>query len=449
MAKKRRYPVEGEEAVLGRDEGLPVSLALEGVSRQHARVVRDKRGWWLEDLQSTNGTFLNGQRTRRARLRHLDVITLGRAVDLLFLLRDPGAASGMRRGIVRAGLLGEAGRYEVAVGEATLGRSPACNLVIDNEAVSKRHARLERTVDQLVLRDLGSANGTLVNGEPVQVAVLKDGDTVALAGVEALKVSIEMGDVLSASGARTSLSLIMAKEAPFSRDWQTRYEWDPAEMAAFEAVRRGEAPPEAKPKPPTPPPPSPPRPAAPVKPPAPAPAPRPPAAPPRPAAPSKPPAAPSKPPAAPPPKPPAAPTPPPPAPTPPPPAPPPPPTPPPSTPPPPEPVGPPTLAMEAPSSLVVRSIHLRTRTAEQTVTEPGSYLMGRASDVALRFEDNTVSRRHATLLFGADRRTVEVRHDGGANGTFVNGVQVEGAPHPLANGDELRLGHFVLRVRIK
>ena len=104
---------------------------------------------------------------------------------------------------------------------------------------------------------------------------------------------------------------------------------------------------------------------------------------------------------------------------------------------------------EVPALPLVRSIHLRTNTKEQTVTEPGSYLIGRASDVPLRFEDNTVSRKHATLIFGPDRRTVEIRHDGGANGTFVNGKQIEGGPHPLANGDEVRLGHFVLRVRIK
>jgi len=105
--------------------------------------------------------------------------------------------------------------------------------------------------------------------------------------------------------------------------------------------------------------------------------------------------------------------------------------------------------MEAPLPPPVRSIHLRTNTKEQTVTEPGSYTIGRAAGVALRFEDNTVSRKHATLIFGADRRTVEIRDEGGANGTFVNGQQVERATHPLANGDELRLGHFVLRVRIK
>ena len=79
----------------------------------------------------------------------------------------------------------------------------------------------------------------------------------------------------------------------------------------------------------------------------------------------------------------------------------------------------------------VRSIHLRTRTKEQTVTEPGCYFIGRAVDVALRFEDNTVSRKHAALIFGPDRRTVEIRDDGGANGTFLNGQQIGGRRPPV------------------
>jgi len=86
---------------------------------------------------------------------------------------------------------------------------------------------------------------------------------------------------------------------------------------------------------------------------------------------------------------------------------------------------------------------------ERTVTEPGSYPIGRSPEVALRFEDNTVSRRHATLVFGADRRTVEIRDEGAANGTFVNAAKLERATHALKDGDELRLGHLALRVRIK
>ena len=63
-------------------------VAVPGVSRHHARIQRDGDAYWLEDAGSTNGTFLNGLRVARERLRHLDVITLGRDVDLITVTTD-------------------------------------------------------------------------------------------------------------------------------------------------------------------------------------------------------------------------------------------------------------------------------------------------------------------------------------------------------------------------
>lgn len=52
-------------------------------------------------------------------------------------------------------------------GRLTLGRADSNNLPIKDEAVSRVHASVERVAGQYVLRDLGSSNGTLVNGERI------------------------------------------------------------------------------------------------------------------------------------------------------------------------------------------------------------------------------------------------------------------------------------------
>ena len=431
---RHRYTLEGEEAVVGRDEGLPICLPFDGVSRRHLLIRRDARGWWLEDLQSTNGTFLNGERTRRGRLRHLDVISLGRAAELVFLLRAETKPA-TRPGIVRAVLQAEASglRYDVAPGEATLGRAAACNLAFDHESVSKMHARLERTTDQLVLRDLGSANGTFVNGQRVQVAVLKDGDTLALAGAEPLRVAIVMGEVTSGSGVRAAPVLPpppSAEQPAFSPEWKTRYEWDQDELAIFEAVRRGEPPPSnptvkyeapaEEPAAPARPAPEAARPAVPA---APTPA--------RPAASAAPtparPAAPAAPTRAQPPVP-AAPTPP---------------------PPPPAASAPVTAPPSTPSRTrpPITAVRLRGSDVDLSIAAPGTYLIGRSPEVPLRIQHNTVSRRHASLILSPDRSSVEIRDEGGANGTFVNGTAVK-ATHPLTDGDTLLIGHVPLRVDV-
>src|SRR6266849_1548046 len=79
------------EAILGRDNSATLAVPMDGVSRRHARIVVEGDAYWLEDLGSTNGTFVNGAPVtgdKRERLRHLDVITLGREAELLFLIRE-------------------------------------------------------------------------------------------------------------------------------------------------------------------------------------------------------------------------------------------------------------------------------------------------------------------------------------------------------------------------
>ncbi|MEX0938295.1 MAG: SpoIIE family protein phosphatase [Pirellulales bacterium] len=56
----RQFLLEGEQAVLGRHPECDVVLDVAAVSRQHARIVRDGETYFLEDLGSRNGTFLNG-----------------------------------------------------------------------------------------------------------------------------------------------------------------------------------------------------------------------------------------------------------------------------------------------------------------------------------------------------------------------------------------------------
>jgi pSer/pThr/pTyr-binding forkhead associated (FHA) protein len=70
-----------------------------------------------------------------------------------------------------------------------LGRSPDNDMILRDPATSGHHARLERRGDQFWIVDLGSTNGTLVNGEPVQEKQLNHGDRVTI-GQNAVQFSI-------------------------------------------------------------------------------------------------------------------------------------------------------------------------------------------------------------------------------------------------------------------
>lgn len=66
-----------ERLVIGRLKTCDVHIEDKNASREHAAIERDGGGWALVDLGSTNGTYVNGQRIDRIRLRPGDAITIG------------------------------------------------------------------------------------------------------------------------------------------------------------------------------------------------------------------------------------------------------------------------------------------------------------------------------------------------------------------------------------
>ncbi len=68
----------GEEATLGRGQGCQVQIADSMVSQLHARLFRNAKGFHIEDLGSTNGTYLNGRKVGGpAKLKKGDRIRVG------------------------------------------------------------------------------------------------------------------------------------------------------------------------------------------------------------------------------------------------------------------------------------------------------------------------------------------------------------------------------------
>jgi pSer/pThr/pTyr-binding forkhead associated (FHA) protein len=424
-----KFAVPASPCVIGREPGLDVTVPVDGVSRRHAKITLEGRSYWIENL-SAAGTFVNGILVARERLAHLDVITLGKKIDLLFLLRAAdGPASVATEGIVRAALVPEGADeapFEITPGEVLVGRSTSNNLVLEESgAVSKVHARIERSPAQLVLRDLGSSNGTFVNGARTMTALLRDGDVISFASVVNYRVILQRGEMPAAIAAAAVPGPPTAQapeRALFSPEWKTRYDWDSAEIKGIAALqarliaedaerKRAREKKEAAAKPAT-------KPAT-------KPAARPDPKPSKPATFEKTGAVPVVPPA------------------------------------PPgdasparaavdalaaqgvPPPAPPPPAPAPPSTLEVR---LTGGPADLVATGPGTYTLGRASDASLRVNSPSVSRRHALLVID-EAGGAWVEDNGGANGTRLNGAAVV-ARTRLADGDRLAMGEVELVVRL-
>lgn len=94
---------------------------------------------------------------------------------------DPGATAVrpvLPRYVLR-GVSGEGfGRSYPLVGPTIVGRAPECALRLDEAALSRQHARLIPTNEGLQIEDLGSTNGSFINGKRVQHALARPGDEV-------------------------------------------------------------------------------------------------------------------------------------------------------------------------------------------------------------------------------------------------------------------------------
>jgi len=194
--RNRDLAVDGPSARLGRDPTLELSFDPDDdvVSAVHARVWRDADGsWWLEDLGSTNGTWLNGRRMAAAEpLRSGDRFTLGQRGPAL---RATVPGEPVRTRVERAAdaappvlkLRRVAGGEDlVALGaEILLGRAATCTIplrTVADTVVSKRHATVAfDEAGAATVTDLHSRNGTYVNGQRVRgPAMLKLGDRIML-----------------------------------------------------------------------------------------------------------------------------------------------------------------------------------------------------------------------------------------------------------------------------
>jgi len=77
------FPLEGDEIKIGRLQANDIVLPDPNVSRVHARIERRNKSFFILDLDSTNGTYLNEKRVTEAKLKDGDIIRLG-STRLLF-----------------------------------------------------------------------------------------------------------------------------------------------------------------------------------------------------------------------------------------------------------------------------------------------------------------------------------------------------------------------------
>gem|GEM_PF-1236783 len=167
-----KFPLTGEEFVIGRSAGCDLVLKEDTVSSRHARLFKKDRQWMAADLQSTNGTRLNGQAIVQSPIHTGDRISV-ESMDLQFINSGEiqlRSSSGDR----------PEKSFSFSGPDLVIGRSPTCQVILTEETVSAQHARIFQRDNGWWIRDLDSTNGTRLNGRAVTEHPLRSGDTIGI-----------------------------------------------------------------------------------------------------------------------------------------------------------------------------------------------------------------------------------------------------------------------------
>ena len=207
----QRLQIERVPVVLGRDSGCEVVIDNPFLSRRHAKFDWDDSGCMVvRDLDSSEGTYVNGSRIDSSPLHHGDVVGFGHGGLLGFRFEigsdresdDPesqnsSSVEALRAKLQSAGatsLNTQSRHVPVAVSQTPvapasnpdlvrIGRAPDNDMVLGSPSVSRYHAQIDYATGTPRIADVGSLNGTFVNGEPVQEArALASTDIVFLGG---------------------------------------------------------------------------------------------------------------------------------------------------------------------------------------------------------------------------------------------------------------------------
>jgi pSer/pThr/pTyr-binding forkhead associated (FHA) protein len=169
---------------IGRDPANAIHVDEAACSRRHCQILKISSGFEITDLKSRNGTKVNGVTKDRVVLSHGDVIEIG-ATKIRFLARDeaPKAVPAEHAGECRLVFTSGPRKGEVvplAGDRTTIGRKDSNTVAIDDTMASSYHCEVTKEAGGFVLRDLGSTNGSIVNGDPISEIALNHGARIRL-----------------------------------------------------------------------------------------------------------------------------------------------------------------------------------------------------------------------------------------------------------------------------
>jgi pSer/pThr/pTyr-binding forkhead associated (FHA) protein len=205
----QEFELAKENISIGRSLTNDLALDDARISRFHAKLNHEQKGLTLVDLGSSNGTVVNGTRIERVTLVPGDVIEFG-SQQLKYSVDDPSEDVGLTvidtseqldqtvvdeflpvviNETTTPSLVVHTGDKTWSIDledldQVTIGRDENCDVFIDAENISRRHAEVQQRGEAYLLKDLDSANGIWMDQQKIDEHVLGDGDVFRIGSAQ-------------------------------------------------------------------------------------------------------------------------------------------------------------------------------------------------------------------------------------------------------------------------
>ena len=151
--------------IIGSGDSASIKVDNTRVSGNHIQFIFDSNGLYIQDLNSLNGTFLNGVKLENGIIKLIekkDTIQLASKNDVIISF-DSNLQQ--NNDLSHTDIIDQLRKKN----KIYIGRSPKCDIVLNTDTISRKHAFIEKVSndDVFYIKDLGSVNGTFVNGKKI------------------------------------------------------------------------------------------------------------------------------------------------------------------------------------------------------------------------------------------------------------------------------------------
>ncbi|GAB1420411.1 hypothetical protein MASR2M15_05090 [Anaerolineales bacterium] len=182
------FPLEQDKITIGRGVKNHIVIQDNEISREHCFLQKEASEYRILDSGSTNGVFVNGQKINgEGRLLSANcIIELGHSVTFEFQLNADKGTAELDPHEAYLVLTDEQDPtskeyFRLSHNVVKVGRSLENDIVIQEPAISRFHLKITFQEDGFIAEDLGSSNGSLINGESLREPVtLKSGDKLKI-----------------------------------------------------------------------------------------------------------------------------------------------------------------------------------------------------------------------------------------------------------------------------